>query len=242
MDEKLSPFVAFNRRWLVKKIFSDYFRAKNMFADMDRESQAGRLMPFEKLKKMSDILFDVKENLHLLFKRLIDPRTLQFEEGDKITPNRLEIEFINNVGLLYHKAMAAREVKYVLEHYTIDSADYIASKASLDTYMLKMRTLYNEGIRIIKELIREYGDNIVLIYYLIQNNCYVKSILGEPVKDILSRIGSKESLDKIYVRTAKYCLESGWESSAKKIASEALSINPKNQEAKKILTQINVAF
>ncbi len=238
MDEKLSPFVAYNRRWLMKKIISDYFRAKNMFADMDRESKAGRLMPFENLKKMTDILFDVKENLHLLFKKLIDPRTLQFEDTEKMTPNRLEIEFINNVGLLYHKAMAARELKYVLEHYTVDSADYLASKTSLDTYMDKMRALYKDGISIIKELIREYGDNIVLIYYLIKNDRYVKSILGESVEDLLARIESKESVDKIYMRTAKYCLESGWEDVAKKIVSEALRLNPKNQEAKKMMMQL----
>ncbi|MCX6553436.1 MAG: THUMP domain-containing protein, partial [Candidatus Aminicenantes bacterium] len=61
----------------VKDAIADYFRAKNMFANMDRESQAGHFMPFEKLKKLSEVLFAVKEDMHLLFKRLIDPAMLR---------------------------------------------------------------------------------------------------------------------------------------------------------------------
>lgn len=237
MKEKLSPFVFHNRQWLMKKIISDYFRAKNMFANMDRESQAGQFIPFDKLKKLSDVLFAVKEDMHLLFKRLIDPAMLQFEDKDKITPNRLEIEFINNVGLLYHKAMVARELKYLLEHYTIESSDYVASKASLDTYMMKMRVLFDEGIRLIKRLFRDYKDNIVLLYYIVKNDHYVQYVLGESVEELLKLLQGRNKVDHAYVRAGKYCIESGWQELGKKFLLEALRINAKNKVANKILAQ-----
>jgi len=238
MTEKVKPFIHFNRRWMIKKILADYFRAKNMFNNMDREYQSGVSPDFENLKKLSDILFAAKEDLHLLFKKVEDPRGLRFEAGEKLTPSSREIDFINNVGLLYHKAMVARELKYLLEHYPVGRTDNVASRSSLETYMERIRSLFEEGIAVVKDLLRDYSDNTVLLYYIAKNEHYVQYALGEPVDKLLARMEIGNRVDQAYVRAGRYCTESGWIEPGRKMLQNALKHNPKNRVAQRLLDGI----
>ncbi len=237
MAKKPSPFVLSNRPWIIRKVISDFLRAKNMFDNMDREILNGRDISFDYLKKLSDILFTVKEDLYLIFKRITDPLSRKFEKAAKITPKDTEIEFINNIGLLFHKAMVARELKYVMEYYSTDSEDYKHTKDSLDTYWIRMRKLFNDGIEMIKHLLVEYSKNIIVLDFLLEKERYITEVLDESLDTLLRRIEAKEQFDDAYVRVAKYCLESGWSDRAKKFLGEALKINPENAEASKLLAQ-----
>jgi hypothetical protein len=238
MVEKIKPFIQHNRRWMIKKILADYFRAKNMFTNMDRENQSGLSPDFENLKKLSDILYAAKEDLHLLFKKVGDPRGLRFEAGEKLTPSSREIDFINNVGLLYHKAMVARELKYLLEHYQVARTDHVASRTSLETYMERIRSLFEEGIAVVKDLLRDYGDNTVLLYYIANNDHYVQYALGEPIDKLLAIMENSHRVDQAYLQVGRYCLESGWMEPARKMLSNALRVNPKNRTAQRLLDEI----
>ncbi|NIA30639.1 MAG: hypothetical protein GWP06_12100 [Actinobacteria bacterium] len=237
MTGKPSPFVQANGPWIIRKALSDYLRAKNMFDNMDREISTGRDVSFDYLKKLSDILYTIKEDLYLIFKRVIDPPERKFEKAAKITPNDNEIEFINNAGLLFHKATVARELKYVMEYYATDSKDYKHTKDSLDTYWIRIRELFDDGIEMIKHLLVEYSKNIIVLDFLLEKERYVTEALGESLDTLLQRIEGKEQFDDAYVRVGKYCLESGWRDRAKKYLGEALKINPKNVEAGKLLAQ-----
>ena len=238
MEEKATPFIMHNQRWMIKKILADYFRAKNMFTNMERESRSKKSPDFDNLKKLSDILFDAKEDLHLLFRRVVDPRRLRFETSDKIIPSGREIAFINNVGLLYHKAMVARELTYLLEHYQVNSNDHVASRTSLETYLMRIRTLFDEGGGIIKDLLGDYKENTVLLYYIAKNNRYVQYALGEPVEKLLVRMEESEKVDNAYLRAGKYCLDSGWIERGRKMLLDALRANPKNRQARRLLDQL----
>lgn len=237
MARKPSPFVQANKPWIIRKALSDYLRAKNMFDNMDREISTGRDISFDYLKKLSDTLFTIKEDLYLIFKRIIDPLERKFERAAKITPNDNEIEFINNVGLLFHKAMVARELKYVMEYYSTDSKDYIHTKESLETYWIRIRELFEDGIEMIKHLFVEYSKNVIVLYFLLEKERYVTEVLGESLDMLLQRMVAKDQFDDAYVRVGKYCLESGWRDRAKKFLGEALKINPENVEARKLLAQ-----
>ena len=237
MNEKISSFVKANKPWIIRKVLADYLRAKNMFSNIDRESNHGRIVSFESLKKLSELFFDIKEDLHLVFKRIVDPLTGQFEKALKYTPNRDETEFVNNVGLLFHKAMVAREVKYVMEHYGSDSEDYSESKAALDNYLRRIRTLFEEGILLIKKLLVEYANNVVVLSYLLENDHYLEETLGEDIQQLCQQIVGVNQVDAAYIRVGMYCIESGWRDRARKILSDAIKLNPHNKEARKLLLQ-----
>jgi len=235
MTKNISPFVASNKSWVIRKVLADYFYAKNLFTKLAREYHSGKEVPFEKIKKFSELLYTAKEDLHLIFKRLIDPQKGKFEKSKKFTPNADEIDFMNNVGLLFHKATVARELKYILEYYKTDSDDYVQIKTLLDNYMEKIRLLFNDGIELVKRLLKDYKDNLVVILYLVENEKYVMSALDESLESLLARIEDNPKIDEKIVQVGKYCLQSGWPDRAYRIFNKAVSINDKNIEAKKYL-------
>ncbi len=239
MNEKISPFVQANKPWIIRKVLADYLRAKNMFSNIDRESNHGRTVNFDGLKKLSELLFAIKEDLHLIFRRIVDPLTGQFEKAQKYTPNRDETEFVNNVGLLFHKAMMAREVKYVMEHYATESEDYSESKAALDNYLRRIRGLFEEGILLIKKLLVEYANNVVVLSYLLENDHYLEETLGEDIQKLCQQIVGADQVDAAYIRVGRYCIESGWRDRARKILSDAIKLNPHNKEARRLLVQVS---
>ena len=150
MNENISPFVKSHKPWIIRKTIADYLRAKNMFGNLDMETSSDQAASFAKLKKLSDLLFTIKEDLHLVFKRVIDPQNSMYEKSDKYEPNKDETELINNIGLLFHKIMVTRELVYVMEHYATDSEDYTQSKFSFDLYWSKIHYLFEEGVDLIK--------------------------------------------------------------------------------------------
>jgi len=235
MAEKIRPFLAINRQWMIKRILVSYFRAKNTFANIDREVDAGRGVTFDNILKLSDGLFKAKEEMHLLFQRARADG--QPAEHEKLEPTGLEVDLINNVGLLFHKAMVVREQVYILEHYADESADRTLTRADLDVYMGKMRNLFNQGLEIISGLLRDYRDNEVLLYYMITNEHCIRFVFGAELDALLARMHGNE-IDRAYLLAGKFCLDSGWEESGRKCLLEALRVNPKNREVKNLL-QLN---
>ncbi len=235
--KKKNTYIANNRKWMIRHIIADYVRAKNMFSNTFREFQAGRPITFEHLRKLSELLFEIKENLHLVFKRPIDPQTMRFEEGDKLTPNRREIEFINNVGLLFHKTLVARELKYVMDHYTIDSTDYVNSNISLGSYFEKIQGFFSYGAEKIKELLQDYSDNEPLLHFILENERYVQDSLNESVAELMHKAFGQAPQAHMYLLVGRYCLASGWNDRAKKYLAEAVRLDSTLTEARNLLTQ-----
>ncbi|HNW59818.1 MAG TPA: hypothetical protein PKI62_09100 [bacterium] len=233
MAEKIRPFLAINKQWMIKKILVTYFRAKNTFANIDREVQSGRDVDFERMLKLSDVLFGIKEDMHLLFQRSNPRKRGAGNEHEKIRPTDLEVDLINNVGLLFHKAMVAREQAYIIEHYSDDGPN----RASLNSYIEKMRTLFKQGLAIITALLQHYRDNEVLLYYMITNEHYIRFVFGEELETLLKRMHGQH-IDRAFLLAATFCLNSGWEEGGKRCLQEALRLNPRNREAQKML-QLN---
>ena len=235
MNNEISPFVAANKLWVLRKVLADYFYAKNLFTKLSLEFHSGQEVSFEKMKKFSELLYTAKEDLHLIFKRLKDPQKGEFESSSKYTPNADEIEFMNNVGLLFHKATVARELKYMHEYYKTDSDDYVQIKNLLENYVEKMDRLFVDGIELVKRLLKDYKDNLVVLLYLVENEKYVMSALGESLESLLERNEGNKNIDKKLVRLGKYCLQSGWPDRAYSIFRRALVFNKMNREAQKYL-------
>jgi hypothetical protein len=238
MNEKISPFVQANKAWIVRKTIAGYFRAKNMFDNMDRDAHSHSLVKYDDVKRLSEILFAIKEDLHLIFKRAVKSRKERLREKNKYAPNQDEIDLMNNVGLLYHKAMAARELVYVMEHYMIKTDEYEENREYLSTYLKKMRQLFSEGIKLLHVLLAVYIENDVILAYLVENDHYVKKSMGVGVVQLLELMIGKTRIDQAYFQVCSYCIHSGWPERAKKTLMDMLKMNPHNTEAKKMLQEI----
>jgi hypothetical protein len=214
MVEHVSIFVRNNKSWTIKNVLANYFRAINLDRNIYREYHSGTIVAFEKLKQLGDILYLSKEGFHLVYKRLLNPRENEFEQADKYTPSDAEMDFINNVGLSFHKAMVARELAYMLEYYETESdVDYYKVKGSLDDYVEHLKILFDKGASLIKPFLRNFQDDVVVLSYFLENERYVESVLDAKIKDLFK--GRMEK--KIYLKVSEYFLESGWQDRAKKM-------------------------
>ncbi|MBN1540981.1 hypothetical protein JW992_02465 [candidate division KSB1 bacterium] len=237
MAEKISPFVRQIRPWIIRKTLVEYLHARNMFNHLKRKNRRDEAVTFEDLKKLSNVLYKVKEDLYLVFRRVLNPQTREFEKVDKYKPTDAEIEFINNVAVVFHKVMVARELKYVMEHYATESQDYSETKSSYDSYWEKVEAFFADGLELLKTILAEYGDIDSILWYLLINERHLSKSLGEKITDVLKKSKYPE-LDTAYLQAGEYCLKSGWRDRAEKLLHEALAYNSNNEQAKNLLQKL----
>ena len=219
------------KSWIIKNVVANYFKAYNLNADIYREYNSKTDIHFEKLRQLSDILFVVKEDLHLIYRRLLDPRHNKFEIAEKYTPNEDEIRFINNVGILFHKAMVARELEYMLDYYeTAAAPDYDDIHTYLDDHIERLSTLFEKGILLLIDFIANHKGDALVLSYLIENSRYVEAVFGESVQELFKRLGHNGSFVKLYLSVAEHFRACGWEDKANKVLLDALAIEPDNKE------------
>ena len=230
--EKPSPYLQKVKDEKIKEIIDGYLQAKRMFQSYNSKFQNGETVSFDELKRISDLLFEVKEDHHLLFKRVINPKERELEEARKFTPTEEEIEFMNNIGLVFHKVMVARELKYVMEHYEEDSADYMETKEELERMLGRLETLFRNGLGVIKKVLPLYADNQILLSYFLENKDFVEEVFGEELEGVIGPLLNQGGLEWAYYRIGKYYLENGWYDRAERMFKEALRINPGFEEAR----------
>jgi len=224
-----------SKSWIIKNVVSNYFKAYNLNADIYREYNSKTDIHFEKLRQLSDIVFGVKEDLHLIYRRLLDPRRNKFEVAEKYTPNEEEIRFINNVGILFHKAMVARELQYMIEYYeTGADPDYDDIQTYLDDHIERLRALFEKGLLLLKDFIANHKGDAIVLSYLIENSRYVEAVLGQSVQELFKQLGHNGSFVKLYLSVADYFRASGWDDKAKKVLLDALALEPDNKELQEI--------
>ena len=237
MMENISAYIQARKSWSIKNVLANYFRAINLYANIHREYHAGKDVSFDKLRQLSVILYSIKEELHLIYRRLQDPRKNLFEKANKYTPNQVELSFINNVGLLFHKAMVARELKYMLEYYETEAEeDYLEVKKSLDDYMQRLLALFDKGISIIQPFLRSFQEDVIVLSFFLENSRYVESVLGVELESLLKEFGDG-AVHSAYIKVSRYFIDSGWLDRAKKVLYDALKLDPGNEEIRDMLVQ-----
>lgn len=228
--ESTNSFVVRSKPWLIRRILSGYLGAKSKYQELEQAKRDHREAAFDDYKWLSDQLFTVKENLHLIFKRLIDPKSNVYENVEKFQPNKDETEFINNVGLLFHKFMVARELKYLIEHYHTDNQDVSDSQESLDLYWQRIGDLFEKGTQVLQILLGEYCTNLVVLIYLMQNADYIRDSIGESVDQILARCPGMKNGASAYMHAGLYCMESGWTTLASQLLNDGLKLYPQDHK------------
>jgi hypothetical protein len=237
---KISPYIAGIKDRKIRQIFSRYLDAYSSFKEYNKSFHEGVIMSFSNLRKVHDILWDIKENFHLIYKRVLNPKKKIFEQANKFTPSDSEIKFWNNVGLLFHKVMVAREFKYVLDYYEEDSSGYQDTKASLERNLDRINLLFDQGVKLLVQMLENYQNNIQLITYILENKEKCESLLNKNIKELLEILSRGRDIEDIYMDSVHYYQNSGWTDKAEEVLKELLKINPSHEKAALMLQAINM--
>lgn len=238
MKKDTSPYVERNRSWIIKNVLSAYLRAINLFEEICASFDGSdyQNIPFQHLKQLSDILYDAKEKLRLIYKRssFINIKTGQF---GRYNPDSVEFKVINNIGVLFHKATIARELKYMVEYYQTESEDYNQIKTSLADYIDKMHFFFENGKAALLPFLKKFSADVVVLSFLLENEHYIKTSLGKSIDELLAYFDSKRGNETYYIKVADFFIESGWIPRAKKMIKAAYDMNPENQKTVKLFNQ-----
>jgi len=238
-NHDVKPYFLQIRNWKIRNMVLLYWEAREMFLASRRLLRKDVFLRFDKMKELSDILFEIKEEHHLIFKRLVDLQKKKFEKSRKIMPDEIETEFMNNIGLLFHKIMVMRELKYLRDHYVEENDAFQKSEESLLYNLNKIEELFERGIEILKSLISRHKDNILLLTLLLEDPDRTKRHFGQDLNDMLEQFVDGRGLDEVYYSVGKFYAENGWNDKAKKMLKEAMKRNPGHQNAKAELAKID---
>jgi len=230
-----SPFVKKIRDERIAEIIDGYLRAKALFDRFDHQFRNGHLMSFEAIKEIGDILYDVKECHHLVFRRVIDPRKGRLEEARKFSPDESEIAFMNNIGLIFHILVAAKELKYVLEHYEEDTEHYQETKKELELFLVRIDALFTRGIELLKGMLQRCRGNIHVLALLWEKRDLVEKIFGIGLKRLVEMMWSPGTYEDACFALGEYYLKQAWPQKAETVFQEVLSVNPDHSGARSYL-------
>ncbi|NIR50689.1 tetratricopeptide repeat protein [candidate division KSB1 bacterium] len=233
------PYLHRIKDWKIRNMVNRYLEAREQFVACRRMLRNDLFISFEKMREICDILYTIKEDHHLLFKRLIDPQKHKFEKAHKFMPDKVETEFMNNIGLLFHKVMVTRELKYVMEHYVEQSDVFQKNMDNLQFHLRKIDELFDEGIDILKCLTGRYKDNILLLTLLLEDPARTKKHFGQNAVELLEQFVDGRGLDEVYYSVGKFYARNGWNEKAKNTLEEALKRNPQHKKAQKQLAEIS---
>lgn len=237
-ENDVKPYLKRAKNWKIRNMVMLYLEAREKFRHYQRSSKRGDMLSFDKLREICDILFEIKEEHHLVYKKLVDPQKNKFEKGHKFMPDQVETEFMNNIGLLFHKVMVARELKYVMEHYMEKSDTFQKNEESLQTHLNKIGALFDEGIEILTALIKQNRDNILLLTLLLEDAAHTKKHFGKNAGEIIEQFGRGKGLGEVYYSVGKYYVDCGWTDKAKKMFKAAVHEDAAHKRARASLRKL----
>ena len=125
-----------------------------------------------------------------------------------------------------------------MKHYSYRNRDHVETKKSFESYLDKINALFNDGTFLLVKMLSNYSENVLILYYLLENDRYLEEIMGTSIEVLLQDSSYADKLDNAYLRVGEYCVESGWPDRAKKMLGEALSINPGNERVSELLKSV----
>ncbi len=236
----ISPYIESIRDWKIKEMVAEFIRAKATFEKHCKRDETSLHVSFGTLRLLCDILFYIKEDHHQIFKRIINAKKHQFEDTNKFTPDEYEINFMNSVGLLFHKMMVARELTYMLDYYTEDSAGYQETKNSVDRNLQRINILFKQGAEVLSNMLKSKSQqkNVHLITYFLENPDVCTDHLNISLEKMVSTVLGRKSLEAAYLESAQFYADSGWPEKARSACEYVLSHKPGEKMAIKLLAQI----
>jgi len=218
--------------WKIRNMIAGYIEARMLFKSFRLDAKSKRIIPFEELHKICDILYEVKQEFHLLFNRPDDSDVAR--GAAKMQPKAQETNFFNNVGLLFHKVLMARELRYIIEHYQAAQSPQNGFDTVKES-MEQIDRLFDDGVQQLIDLIQAHRENALLITYLIEDAFRIGKVLQINCDELLMKMTEKPTPETAYMMTARYYIESGWYEKAVDMLKRVLKMNAANVEARQLL-------
>lgn len=229
-------YLASVKNWKVRNMIQGYLRACHAYQEMRRTRLRNRRAPsFEVLKEISETLFQIKEDHHLIFRRREEAATKGSRH--KLVPGYADTAFIDHVGLLFHKVMVARELRYILAHYAHNKENWEAHFQALHANLQRIDEIFDEGLGLVMEFVRSHSDNAQVLDFLIENQKLVAKCANLDRRHVMRELITKVELPQAYFMVAQYYFESGWFDRAAKAARKCLQEDAKHAAARALLQQ-----
>lgn len=236
----VSEYLQQIKDWKIRKMVADYIEAAALFNETYSRLETPVDFPFEMLEEICNTFYGVKEDHHLIFKRIVGRGKPNKEDAHKIKPAKPEIDFIAVVGMLFHKVLVARELKYIHTHY--DQLRIIASNAreELEQAIHGIHALLQEAVPVIIQLVKFHVSNVALLALFVERARRTRLALGISGLALLRRVMGEKKLEATYFLVGKYYLDSGWMDNAEKLFKKILRTNPKHTLARENLEKIRL--
>ncbi len=235
----VKPYLVRIKNWKVRNMVMLYLDARENFIAYHRTVKQGIYISFDKMRELCEIMYEIKEDHHLLYKRMIDPRKNRFENADKFMPDDVELALMKNVGLLFHKLMVARELKYQTEHYPERDEEFQRNEESLQYHLQLITELFEDGIEVLLEFILKHTDNILLFALLVENPDLIKKHFGRDAAAMIELAAADSGIDDIYCEVGTYYLDGGRLDDAAKMVNIALEKNKDHKRALELAAKLN---
>jgi len=235
---QVRPYFKRIKDWKTRNMIMLYLEARDNFLTQSEKGPEGISISFDCLRKLCDMFYEIKEDHHLLYKKLLDPRKKKFEKAKKFVPGAIDIRFMNNIGLLFHKLMVARELKYQTDHYAEKDDIFHRNEENLKIHLNNIAALFEEGIEIVKALIVNNRGNVLLLTLLLENVELTRNQLGEEARSVIQQFAVDHNLDDVYFSVGSFYLSQGRPERAKKMFESALHENARHEKARLQLSRL----
>lgn len=238
----VSEYLLSIKDWMIRKMAGEYIGVCEKFKKTYSSAKNKIDFPFDDLDDLCDILYEIKEDHHLIFKRVVGPEKIKEEDRHKIDPAQPEINFIANVGRLFHKMLVARELKYLHKHYDpLNNGDSDAA-SELEMQIEQINALIEAGIGVLVELMQLHSSNVLMLALIVENDRNLRKSIGMTGKELLKKVTGQPNPEATYYLTGRYYMEGGWYSRAQDMFKRILKANPKHAAARLALDEIKVVL
>lgn len=233
-------YLASVKDWKVRNMIQGYLQACHAYQEMRQVRVRKQRAPsFDVLKQISDALYRVKEDHHLIFRRSDEANSKNSQH--KLVPGYADTAFIDHVGLLFHKVMVARELRYILEHYAHNKENWEAHFQSLQTNLQLIDEVFEKGLALVLEFMRSHSDNTLLLAFFIEHDKKIAKCVRLDAKKVLHELITKVELSQAYFKVAQYYYDSGWPERALKAARRCLAEDAKHAEARELVQRVRTS-
>ena len=234
---KHRSYLAAAKSWKIRNMIAGYVHARLTFQQHWRPKASDHHVPsFEVFEKVCDILQQVKDDHHLIYRRANATNGRNGRnERHKLVPGYAETAFINHVGLLFHKVMVGKELRYILDHYTHDERNWHGQFQELQSNLSGLDRLFEQGRDALLNFVRNQSEDVLVLAFLLDEQRAVAKCFGVRPVEVLALFVNKLEAAQVYYLVAHYNYESGWYERAHELAQKAGHKNSGEDRVRQLL-------
>lgn len=242
MNSSRTTLLDQRRKQQIVEIISDLLRAVVVYREIKDFHRKGKLR-FSHVEELIDdrghsILYRLKENCHSLFRHNNDR---SYHDGEKL----LDLA----IGSIFHEAMKLRENLYQVEMYRPRYLDIqlkrqpyrrgllkrfqkiiLRAEQGIEEGIADIRALLGDTLDQLTDLIQCYGDNDLLVRFLVTHQkLFVKVYGRKHLEELFASMFKNGLIQAQWVGALSY-LESGYYDMASDLFAKAISLAPKDEK------------